>query len=319
MKFNRFIAAFLVVAVSALGIVSVSGAAKHPAYPLGHAKKCRPDYFKSTHVRRVRGKRVRFVACVYRAPVTTTTKGGDPPTAISLSASESPAIVGDVITYSMTVADVLTSTLGAVYMTDNGTTLSGCVGPTATTQGSLAYSCTETYAAADVGSHLIVGVFLGDATYGQSAGQLSEQVDLTAPVTTTTTVSVGAPAPTGTATTSTTTTSTTTTTTTQPPPTISVSISGCGSSSVNANVVFSATVSGSAGTPPSINAGFSWGSSGGTLYGGAGGNGANFAEYHFDTAGTFTVTVSFVAGYAPGQSGPYAGISGSASCQEVIS
>jgi hypothetical protein len=89
-------------------------------------------------------------------------------------ASESPATVGDTITYSMTVADVLTATQGAVYMTDNGVTLANCSGPVATNQGSLSYSCDVTYT--NVGSHLIVGVFLGDTVYGQSAGQLTEVV-----------------------------------------------------------------------------------------------------------------------------------------------
>jgi hypothetical protein len=54
------------------------------------------------------------------APPTTTTTTKDPPTAVAIVASESPAMIGDVITYSMTVADVLTATQGAVYMTDNG-------------------------------------------------------------------------------------------------------------------------------------------------------------------------------------------------------
>jgi hypothetical protein len=115
---------------------------------------------------------------------TTTTTTKDPPTAIAIVASESPAIVGDVITYSMTVANVLTATQGAVYMTDNGVTLPNCSGPVATNQGSLSYVCDVTYT--DVGSHLIVGVFLGDTVYGQSAGQLTEAVQM--PTTTTTTL-----------------------------------------------------------------------------------------------------------------------------------
>jgi hypothetical protein len=110
---------------------------------------------------------------------TTTTTSKDPPTAIAIVASESPAIVGEVVTYSMTVADVLTATQGAVYMTDNGVRLANCSGPVATTQGSLSYSCDVTYA--DVGSHLIVGVFLGDTVYGPSAGQLTEAVQTSIP------------------------------------------------------------------------------------------------------------------------------------------
>jgi hypothetical protein len=105
----------------------------------------------------------------------------------------------------MTVANVLTATQGAVYMTDNGVTLANCSGPVATTQGSLSYFCDVTYTG--VGSHLIVGVFLGDTVYGQSAGQLTEAVQ-----------------------TSTTTSTTTTTTTTTLPPTALVDIYGARSS-----------------------------------------------------------------------------------------
>lgn len=219
MKAYRALIAAIVMAILSLGIVNISSASGHPPYQLGHAKACKADYFKSTHVHMVRGKRVRFVACVYRAPVTATTKGGDPPTAISITPSESPAIVGDIITYSMVVADVLTSTLGQVYMTDNGVKLTGCTGPTPTSQGSLAYSCTETYTSSDTGSHLIAGIFLGDATYGQSAGQIVEPVDLTAP-TTTTTIPLS-----GVLSTTTTTTSPPPTTTTTQAPTIALGVS----------------------------------------------------------------------------------------------
>jgi hypothetical protein len=71
-------------------------------------------------------------------------------------------------------------------MTDNGVTLANCIGPAPTNQGSLAYSCDETYANSDAGTHLIVGAFLGDGTYGQSAGQLDETVQPSTGTTTTT-------------------------------------------------------------------------------------------------------------------------------------
>jgi hypothetical protein len=318
MKAYRTLIAALVISVLSLGLVNIGSASAHPTYKLGKAKICRVGFVKRTETHMVKGKRVRFAVCVNFGPATTTTKGGDPPTAISITPSESPAIVGDLITYSMTVADVLTSTQAAVYMTDNGVKLTGCTGPTPTSQGSLAYSCTETYTSSDTGSHLIAGIFLGDVTYGQSAGQLTEPVDLTAPTTTTTLAGVSAPAPGG-ASTTTTTVAPTTTTTAAPAPTISVTISGCTASAVNSNLVFTATVSGSAGTPPGINTGFSWSSSGGTLNTNAGGNGYNFASYHFGSPGTFTVTATYTAGYAPGSSGPYSGVSGSASCQVTIS
>jgi hypothetical protein len=243
-------------------------------------------------------------------PVTTTTIA-DPPTVIAVTPSESPAIVGDVITYSMTVADVLTATQGAAYMTDNGTTITGCTGPTPNINGSLDYSCTETYTSADVGSHLIVGVFLGDATYGQSAGQLNEPVDLTAPVTVV--------APTGGSQPVTTTTSPppTTTTTTTPPPTLTVSCVATteGFPAVApTNYAVDATVTGSDGTTPN-GTNFTYSISGNaTLNTNAGGNGSNFASYHFSDPGTYTVTVTYSS-----NAGTYAGISGSGSCQIVIS
>jgi hypothetical protein len=71
MKALRFIWLVALVATAAL-IPSVAGAATHPTYALGHATKCRADYHKSTLTHVVRGKRVRYVACVYKAPVIVT-------------------------------------------------------------------------------------------------------------------------------------------------------------------------------------------------------------------------------------------------------
>ena len=213
--------AVIAVMILSLGTVGISGASPHRPYVLGKATSCRVSYRKSTltHVVRRDGKRlrVRYVACVYVAPkpvvttVVTTTTLADPPTFVSVSSSESPAIVGDTITYTMVVADVLTSTLGQVYMLDNGVKLTNCAGPTAQSNGSLAYVCTEVYSLADVGPHLIVGVFLGDAVYAQSAGSLAVSVDLTAPVMTTAPTTTTSPPP-------------TTTTTQAPPPTTTTTV-----------------------------------------------------------------------------------------------
>lgn len=93
-----------------------------------------------------------------------------------------------------------------------------------------------------------------------------------------------------------------------------------GSTACGINPVFTAVVTGSDGTtPPSCNAGVVWSVTGGaTLRTGAGGNGENFAEYHFYSAGTYTVTATFTAAYCPiGVIGPYTGVVGSASYQVV--
>ena len=55
------------------GLVGVAGvpaavAATHPTYPLGKAKSCRAHYVKRTERHKVKGKEVRYVACVYVAP-----------------------------------------------------------------------------------------------------------------------------------------------------------------------------------------------------------------------------------------------------------
>jgi hypothetical protein len=77
-----------------------------------------------------------------------------------------------------------------MYMTDNGMAMTNCGQVPSAGQDSLTYLCTVTYGESNVGNHVITGVFLGDATHGQSAGQIDEMVQATA--TTTTTV----PAPT---------------------------------------------------------------------------------------------------------------------------
>lgn len=185
MKNYRLLTAVVLIGTLLLGFATTSDAATHATYALGKATTCRANYHKTTKVHTVRGKRTRYVACAYKAPIvtttaiaptTTTTKPGDPPTNVSIAASETPAIVGDDTTYTMTVADVLTATQAGVYMTDNGATIANCAGPTPTSEGSLVYTCDETYGDGDVGDHLIAGIFLGDDTYGQSAGQIDEPV-----------------------------------------------------------------------------------------------------------------------------------------------
>lgn len=63
----------LVVAASFTVAVGAAGASSHPHYPLGKAKSCRPHYVKRTERHLVNGKEIRYVACVYVAPSTTTT------------------------------------------------------------------------------------------------------------------------------------------------------------------------------------------------------------------------------------------------------
>jgi hypothetical protein len=251
------------------------------------------------------------VAATATLPTTTTTTARALPTAVTVVASESPAIVGDTITYSMTVTDVLTTTTGAAYLTDNGVKLTGCSGPTATNQGTLAYSCPVTYTGA--GSHLIVGVFLGDSTYEQSAGLLNEVVQATATTTTTTTTTQPP------------------TTTTIPKPTITMSITainevctpvGCGNGStlsyvpvtgpvpVGSFIAFTATAISSDGTDPSqggIGDQWTWG---GLIYG-TGGR----VNWAFTTAGTYDIHVAIIAG---NPSSPDYGIPASADYTLVV-
>lgn len=70
----------MLVVVAGLFTVSsaqLAEATTHPTYPLGHAKACKTHYVKTTERHKVKGKTVRLVECVYRAPartvVTTTT------------------------------------------------------------------------------------------------------------------------------------------------------------------------------------------------------------------------------------------------------
>lgn len=65
---KRILAILLLVSVGMFGVAGASAPGK--SYALGKAKKCRVDYYKQTEKHRVGGKLVRYVACVYRAPVT---------------------------------------------------------------------------------------------------------------------------------------------------------------------------------------------------------------------------------------------------------
>ena len=49
------------------------GASGHPSYPLGRAKSCKVNYVKRTERRVVKGKVVRYIACVYKVSPTVTT------------------------------------------------------------------------------------------------------------------------------------------------------------------------------------------------------------------------------------------------------
>jgi hypothetical protein len=61
---------FAVIAAVVLSLVSMNaGASTHPTYALGKAKTCHVNYMKKTETHVVKGKRVRYVACVYKAPV----------------------------------------------------------------------------------------------------------------------------------------------------------------------------------------------------------------------------------------------------------
>lgn len=196
------------------------------------------------------------------------------------------------------------------------------------------------------GSHLIVGIFLGDTIYEQSAGLLNEVVQATTTTTTTTTTpdtgTLSPPTTTQPPTTTTTTQPVVTTTTTLPKPTITMSITATyscapadclygtsvsdapvtGPVPVKSYVGFTATAIGSDGTDPSqdgigdtrsiseVGNSASEGSLG--LYGGSEYGQAWFQIY---TPGTYVIHVAITGG---NPSSPDWGIPASANYTLVV-
>lgn len=85
----------VVALVAALGMpVTAASASTQKNYPLGHAKSCKAHYVKKTDKHKVKGKEVRFVECVYKAPVRsviTTTTTTVPVRSISTTTTTQPA------------------------------------------------------------------------------------------------------------------------------------------------------------------------------------------------------------------------------------
>lgn len=187
-------------------LAGVATKAPVASYALGKAKTCKVNYHKKTLTKtekiivkvkgksKVETKSVRYVGCVYTAPKTTTKttipakvpggSGGipaaksDPPTSVTVIPSENPALVGDMVTYTITVASVaIPQTTGKIEVSDNGQQVDGCFpiqNPTYNADGTFSGTCSMTYSQAETDT--IVGVFTGDSVFAQSAGSMTETV-----------------------------------------------------------------------------------------------------------------------------------------------
>lgn len=98
------------------GLAGAASAAKKPpaSYPLGKAKRCRPHYVKRTRRHKVKGKMVRYIACVYYAPkpkpkpVPTTTQPAAVATHMALTVV--PSGLSPTNTYDVTITPIVTGT-----------------------------------------------------------------------------------------------------------------------------------------------------------------------------------------------------------------
>lgn len=129
----------LVFASESLLAVGVAGASTHSTYPLGKAKLCKAHYVRRNEWHHVKGKRVRFVACVYIAPTTqsTTTTTTATTTAspqysvdlVSMSPIADGLPVGQGDSFTALVTDPDNPTVvpdGTVTFSSNGVALSFC-------------------------------------------------------------------------------------------------------------------------------------------------------------------------------------------------
>lgn len=207
-----FVAMLLCVAGMLAGTGSASAAAKRVAphyYVMRHPKaKCAAHYVKRTLRLHEHGKMVRVVGCVFVRPVvhkkavkpitvgTTGTKTlvpptvtADPPTGVTITSNDNPAVVGASVTYTVTVASTaIPQTTGQLEVFDNGVALAGCdpiAVPTYPGNGTFVGTCSTIYSAATV--DVISAVFTGDSVFAQSEGSMTETVFATAPATTSTT------------------------------------------------------------------------------------------------------------------------------------
>lgn len=109
MKRTLALFVILVMPLSLAWTVSAGAATKakpkvnpHATYALGKAKKCRTDFVKKTEKHEVRGKGVRYVACVYRAPTKKTVTPVINPAPVSAPTSQTvtPTTVAPTPSYS---------------------------------------------------------------------------------------------------------------------------------------------------------------------------------------------------------------------------
>lgn len=77
----------MVVGVGLGLFVSPAVASGHATYPLGKAKSCRAHFVKKTQRHLVKGREVRYVACVYVTPPAVTTTTGVPQYTVSLDST----------------------------------------------------------------------------------------------------------------------------------------------------------------------------------------------------------------------------------------
>lgn len=67
-KIATLVLALLVATPTSIAWANTNKTSSHATYALGKARKCRADFVKKTEKHKVKGKEVRYVACVYVAP-----------------------------------------------------------------------------------------------------------------------------------------------------------------------------------------------------------------------------------------------------------
>ena len=123
--------ATVVIGAGLLGVAGVpsANAASHPSYPLGKAKSCRAHYVKRTERHKVKGKEVRYVACVYVAPPSAPPVPQYSVDLVSMSPIENGLPVEQDVTVSALVTDPQNpkvAPIGKVTFASNGAPLSSC-------------------------------------------------------------------------------------------------------------------------------------------------------------------------------------------------
>lgn len=174
----------VLVACAAVSLPLTVGASTKPtktvaSYQLKPHTRCNAGYVRTHGKKRINGHLRSVVLC----KLVVHTPPHDPPTVVTVTASANPALPGASITYTIQVADVLAATTGQIQVTVDGVAVAGCYPILNPILGGGALTGTCQTTAPPEGTHLVVGIFTGDAVFAQSAGALTEVVSL-APITT---------------------------------------------------------------------------------------------------------------------------------------